>query len=63
MYQVGEQVVYGIHGVCRIVEEEQRTVDRKPVTYLILEPVGQNGSKYMVPTNSAAAMAKIRNLV
>ena len=63
MYQVGEQVVYGIHGVCRIVEEEQRTVDRKPVTYLIFEPVGQNGSKYMVPTNSAAAMAKIRNML
>ena len=29
MYQMGDQVVYGIHGVCRIVEEEKRVVDRK----------------------------------
>lgn len=63
MYQVGDRVVYGIHGVCRIVEEEVRVVDRKPVTYLALEPVGQRGSKYLVPTDNAAAMAKVRSML
>lgn len=24
MYQVGELVVYGMHGVCRVVSEEER---------------------------------------
>lgn len=56
MYQVGDQVVYGMHGVCRVVEEEKRSVDRKQVTYLVLEPVGQSGSKFLVPTHNAAAM-------
>lgn len=60
MYQIGQLWVYGVHGVCRILEEEQRTVDRKKVTYLVLEPAGQEGTKYLVPTHNAAAMAKLR---
>ena len=60
MYQIGQLLVYGVHGVCRILEEEQRTVDRKKVTYLVLEPAGQEGTKYLVPTHNAAAMAKRR---
>lgn len=63
MYQVGDQVVYGIHGVCRVIEEESRVIDRKKVTYLALEPVGQQGSKYLVPTHNAAAMSKLRPML
>lgn len=63
MYQVGNQVVYGIHGVCRVVDQEERVVDRKRVTYLALEPVGQDGSRYLVPTHNAAAMAKLRPML
>lgn len=63
MYQMGDQVVYGIHGVCRIVEEEKRVVDRKTVTYLVLEPVGQEGSRYLVPTHNEAAMNKLRPML
>lgn len=59
MYQVGDRVVYGIHGVCDVVEQEQRKVDRKLVTYLVLEPVGQEGSRFLVPTHNALAMAKL----
>lgn len=63
MYQVGDQVVYGIHGVCCVADQEERTVDRKRVTYLVLEPVGQDGSRYLVPTHNAAAMAKLRKML
>lgn len=63
MFQVGDQVVYGVHGVCRIVDEEKRVVDRKQVTYLVLDPIGQPGSKYLVPTHNAAAMAKLHKLL
>ena len=59
MYQIGDQVVYGIHGVCCVVEQEERVIDRKRVTYLVLEPVGRDGSRYLVPTHNAAAMAKL----
>ncbi len=63
MYQVGDRVVYGIHGVCRVVEEESRVVDRKRVTYLALEPEGAKGSRYLVPTHNANAMAKLSPLL
>ncbi len=63
MYQIGEQVVYGIHGVCRVADLEERVVDRKRVAYLVLEPVGQDGSRYLVPTHNEAAMAKLRKML
>lgn len=63
MYKTGDQVVYGIHGVCRVAAEESRVVDRKKVTYLVLEPVGQEGSRYLVPTHNAAAMGKLRSML
>lgn len=63
MYQVGEQVVYGIHGVCRVVEIEERVIDRKRMSYLVLEPEGQTGSRYLVPTHNEAAMAKLRPML
>ena len=63
MYQVGDRVVYGIHGVCRVVSIEERIVDRKKVIYLVLEPLGQGGSRYLVPTHNEAAMAKLRGML
>ena len=59
MYQTGDRVVYGIHGVCVVADQEQRKVDGKLVTYLVLEPVGQEGSRFLVPTHNALAMAKL----
>lgn len=63
MYQAGDQVVYGMHGVCRVVQEEKRVIDRKTVTYLVLEAVGRNGSRFYVPTHNASAMSKIRPIL
>lgn len=63
MYQIGDQVVYGVHGVCRVVDQEERLIDRKRMTYLALEPVGQGGSRYLVPTHNAAAMSKLKHML
>ena len=59
MYQVGELVVYGMHGVCRVVSEEERLVDKKRLNYLVLEPLSNGNSRFLVPTQNAAAMAKL----
>lgn len=63
MYHIGDRVVYGIHGVCRIVDQESKTVDGKSLIYLVLEPEGETGSRYLVPTHNAAAMGKLRCLL
>ena len=57
IYQVGELVVYGMHGVCRVVSQEERLVDKKRLNYLALEPVGHGDSRFLVPTQNASAMA------
>lgn len=63
MYQVSQLVVYGIHGVCRIVQMEERRVDRQCVSYYVLEPLSQPGTRYLIPSQNAAVLAKIRPLL
>lgn len=63
MYQIGDRVVYGIHGVCCVVDLEKRVIDKKTVTYLVLEPAGQDGSRYLVPMHNEAAMSKLRPML
>ena len=63
MYQIGQKVVYGIHGICRITDREERAVDRRRLTYLVLEPLEQEGARYLVPTHNPAAMARISPLL
>ena len=63
MYQTGEKVVYGIHGVCDIKGTESQRMDGKMVTYLVLEPIAQPGSRYMVPTHNPTAMGKVKKVL
>lgn len=63
MYQVGEKVVYGSHGVCTIAELEIKSIDRQKVQYYVLEPMEQPGARYYVPTEKPAAVAKLSPLL
>lgn len=63
MYQVGQRVVYGIHGVCDIKEIEIKTVDRQKIPYFVLEPLEQPGARYYIPTEKPAALAKLSPLL
>lgn len=63
MYQVGQKVVYGIHGVCCIQEIEIKTVDRKQIPYFVLEPLDQPGARYYIPTENSAALKKMNPLL
>ena len=63
MFQIGDQVVYGIHGVCSIIALEERTVDRKKIKYFALEPLDQPGARYYVPSENPAALSKLRHLI
>lgn len=62
-FQCGDQVVYGIHGVCRIVDIEQKAVDRKIVEYYVLQPCTQVDATYYVPVHNKAAVAKMRKML
>lgn len=63
MYQIGDLVVYGCQGVCRIVATEERSTERKNITYYVLVPVDQTGATYRIPTENPAALAKLRPII
>ena len=63
MYQIGDRVLYGIHGICAVTDIQLRQVDRKRVGYYVLEPVEQPGAKFYVPTQNQAAVAKLRPMI
>ena len=60
MYQIGDWVVYGIHGVCHIIGEEKQLVNRKRTKYLVLEPLAQTESRFYLPIDNPAALAKLK---
>lgn len=63
MYQLDEIVSYGIHGICRITDTEVRSVKGRKVEYLVLEPIEQPGTRFYIPTQNEAALAKVRPAV
>lgn len=63
MFQIGDQVVYGIHGICTIRDLEERIVDRKTIKYFVLEPMEQSAAKYYIPSENPAALAKLRHII
>lgn len=63
VFQRGERVVYGIHGVCEIVDVEVKMIDRKKKEFYVLAPVGQQGARFYVPTGNQAAVAKLRPVI
>lgn len=63
MPQLGDRVVYGIHGVCSIVAIEQQMIDRKKTDYFVLQPLEQPDSRYYVPVHNQIAVSKLRPLL
>ena len=63
MFCVGENVVYGMHGVCAVSGIESRNIENRTVEYYVLEPLSQPGTRYYVPAHNPTALAKIRNLI
>lgn len=63
MFQQGGQVVYGVHGVCNILENEIRTINRKKVEYYVLQPLEQPEARYYVPTQNQTAVAKMNPIL
>ena len=63
VYQQGDQVVYGIHGVCVIHEITKQMVNRKRVEYYVLVPLNQPDARFYVPTQNQAAASKMRPLL
>jgi CarD family transcriptional regulator len=63
MYEIGQQFLYGGHGVCKITATEVMRSGKGKATYYVLEPLEQPGTKFFVPVGNDAAVAKLRPLL
>ena len=63
MYQIGDRVLYSSHGVCQIVSTQERVIDRRRIEYFVLEPIGQPGCQFLIPSGNPAVLAKLRPLL
>ena len=63
VYKPGDKIVYGIHGVCEILEVVTRIIDRRKRDFYVLQPIGQTADRFFVPTDNAAALAKMHTLL
>ncbi|MDD6656359.1 MAG: CarD family transcriptional regulator [Lachnospiraceae bacterium] len=60
MFEVGEYIMCGGHGVCRVVDITGNPIDRldKERKYYILEPVFEKGSTIYTPVNNEKVLMR-----
>ena len=63
MAEIGEIVLYGAEGVCRVSEISRIKVGHKREEYYVLHPIHREGATVFVPLNNAALLAKMRPLL
>ena len=63
MFQIGDYVVYGIHGVCRVIGMEKQLVNRKRAMYMVLQPLAQSESRFYLPAENPTALAKLKTVL
>lgn len=63
MYQIGDQVLYGVHGICTIQNVESIRFGKTRAKYYCLQPITQADARYYVPVDNESAVAKMRPLM
>lgn len=55
--------MYGAHGVCEIINIEQKRIDRKNIEYYVLSPIRNASTCFYIPTQSEKALSKLNPLL
>lgn len=63
MFRVGDRVMYGIQGVCEIVEVASQKIGQNLVECYVLVPVDQPASRYFIPLQNKLAVSKLRPMI
>lgn len=63
MYEIGQQVLYGTHGVCAVTAVEVMRFGKNKAKYYVLEPLTQPGTQFYIPVENEAAVGKLRPLM
>lgn len=63
MFSVGDTIIYGNHGICKIAGIQDMTIDSNTRPYYVLKPVFENGSTIYFPVGNTAAERKMRRIL
>ena len=63
MFQIGDQVVYGPEGVCRVERIETLRVNRKKAAYYVLSPIHREGATIYVPVENEQLTARMHRIL
>ena len=63
MFEVGQTVLYGTEGVCRITEIQEMKVGKKKSEYYVLKPVYRDGATIYVPMDNATLLNRMRQVL
>ncbi|MBR1989680.1 MAG: CarD family transcriptional regulator [Firmicutes bacterium] len=63
MYKIGDVVVYGTEGLCKICDITEKTFGRENIEYYVLTPVGKTEETVYVPKNNEKVLARMRHVL
>lgn len=63
MFQIGETVLYGTEGVCRIAEIQEMKFGGERARYYVLKPIYRDGATIYVPMNNERLLARMRRVL
>ncbi len=63
MFELNDTVLYGSHGVCKIVEMTTKEMCGQKIKYYVLKPVYESASTIFVPVNNERLTSKMRDVM
>ncbi len=63
MFSVGEAVIYGTHGVCKITGTQDMTIEHQSRPYYVLQPVFEDRSTFYLPIGNKEVEAKMHRVL
>ena len=62
MYNVGDMVMYGAFGICKVTAIEMRDLTGEEQEYYILKHINSEKNIFYVPTNNDKALSKMHSI-
>lgn len=63
MFEIGDNIVYGTQGVCRLSDIAEREVGGKKAKYYVLKPVYQENNVILVPIENDTLTARMKRVM
>ena len=63
MFNIGDTVVYGAQGVCKIDTVQEKQIGKQAIKYYVLKPVFNENTSVFVPIENAALTSKMQSIL